>query len=300
MQEANAIEYSRKMEFAKFARLLATIDVKENPDDKHYLAKELNENAWVHAINFFHEMCQYKVDAGSALASLTGQFHVYMYSAFPGKSTPTTVEELREHLTKSRGVGARSSPDEFDMKIPAAGYNVHTKIGDGEHLPAIRAVPAPEDTGMKIAAEGVNTNPLVNPGIHDQDDLLDNRYNLRESAENSYLTFGVTHTTERCVDLNWQRLRNMAQPIVDMQLAKLAMNDNWKNSPIQVNLGTLLVDHTSLPINLGSWIDEEEDNMILGKHKTEKRKHQENMEGIKEECTKSPESKKKNQQHIWR
>jgi hypothetical protein len=43
------------------------------------------------------------------------------------------------------------------------------------------------------------------------------------------------------LDLNWKRLHNMAYPLVDEQLAKLAMAGKWKNKPIHLDLGTFLL-----------------------------------------------------------
>ena len=71
----------------------------------------------------------------------------------------------------------------------------------------------------------------------------------------------LTERTEPCPDLNWQRLRNMAQPIVDHQIAKLLTNQSWKRTPIELDLGKLMVDNEVVPIdyNLESleWMHDE-------------------------------------------
>ena len=97
-------------------------------------------------------------------------------------------------------------------------------------------------------------NSAVGYGSGDEDDddsSSDNNDNstVRESNqavrveidEESFLSFGVTGATEEDIDPMWQRLRNMAQPIDDTQLARqmerLAMNPpNWENNPIQLGL----------------------------------------------------------------
>jgi hypothetical protein len=43
------------------------------------------------------------------------------------------------------------------------------------------------------------------------------------------------------LDLNWKRLRNMAQPVVDEQLAELAMTGR---KTIQLELGTQLLENS--------------------------------------------------------
>jgi hypothetical protein len=62
------------------------------------------------------------------------------------------------------------------------------------------------------------------------------------------------------LDLNWKRLRNMAQPIVDKKLAHLALCGNWENKPIKVNLGTMMLDNQTIRFNPHSYHEMEKDN----------------------------------------
>jgi hypothetical protein len=52
--------------------------------------------------------------------------------------------------------------------------------------------------------------------------------------------------SDECLDLNWKRLRNMAYPVVDKQVAKIVMEGKWQNKPLRVDLGTLLLDHSTI------------------------------------------------------
>jgi hypothetical protein len=63
----------------------------------------------------------------------------------------------------------------------------------------------------------------------------------------------VMEEEERGIDLNWRRLRNMAQPIVDEQLGKLAMNQKWRDTPVKLHLGSLLVDTDVVRIDEASY-----------------------------------------------
>jgi hypothetical protein len=70
------------------------------------------------------------------------------------------------------------------------------------------------------------------------------------------------HDPDGCeeeLDLNWKRLRNMAQPVVDEQLAKLAMEGKWKKSPVKVDLGWLLLDNNAICFNKESYDEIEKD-----------------------------------------
>jgi hypothetical protein len=58
---------------------------------------------------------------------------------------------------------------------------------------------------------------------------------------------------EEDLDLDWKRLRNMVQPVVDEQLAKLTMEGKWKNSPFQIGLGWLLLDNHAILFNKESY-----------------------------------------------
>jgi hypothetical protein len=61
------------------------------------------------------------------------------------------------------------------------------------------------------------------------------------------------------LNLNWKRLRNMAQPVVDKQLAKLAMEGRWKYSPVQIDLGWMLLDNDAIRFDKESYGEMEDD-----------------------------------------
>jgi hypothetical protein len=61
------------------------------------------------------------------------------------------------------------------------------------------------------------------------------------------------------LDLNWKRLRTMAQPVVDEQLAQLAMAGKWKKQPIRLSLGTLLLDNSTIRFDKDSYDEMEQD-----------------------------------------
>jgi hypothetical protein len=61
------------------------------------------------------------------------------------------------------------------------------------------------------------------------------------------------------LDLNWKRLRNMAQPVVDEALAKLAMQGKWEKQPIKLDLGVLLLDNRVIRIDNQSYAEMEQD-----------------------------------------
>jgi hypothetical protein len=57
------------------------------------------------------------------------------------------------------------------------------------------------------------------------------------------------------LDLNWRRLRNLAWPIVDCQLAKLAITGDWKTNKVRLHLGTLMIDNNMVQIGNKSYTD---------------------------------------------
>ena len=61
------------------------------------------------------------------------------------------------------------------------------------------------------------------------------------------------------LDLNWKRLRNMAQPVVDEALANLAMAGKWEKQPIKLDLGVLLLDNTVIRFDNQSYAEMEKD-----------------------------------------
>ena len=80
----------------------------------------------------------------------------------------------------------------------------------------------------------------VNQAIQDEDNQAARQANRVVIDEESYLTFGVGGSTDEDINPDWERLRTMVQPVVDMrltrQLARLAMNPvDWEDDPIQLS-----------------------------------------------------------------
>jgi hypothetical protein len=74
------------------------------------------------------------------------------------------------------------------------------------------------------------------------------------------VTFHDPDGSDECLDLNWKRLRNMAYPVVDEQLAKIVMEGKWQNKPLRVDLGTLLLDNSTIRIDKDSYTEMDKDN----------------------------------------
>jgi hypothetical protein len=51
------------------------------------------------------------------------------------------------------------------------------------------------------------------------------------------------------LDLNWERLHTMDQPVIDEQLAKLAMASKWKKQSIQLASWSMILLENSSTIN---------------------------------------------------
>jgi hypothetical protein len=83
---------------------------------------------------------------------------------------------------------------------------------------------------------------------------------LVEISLHGFVSFKDADGDNRRLDLNWKRLRNMAQPIVDEQLAHLALMGNWENKPIKVNLGTMMLDNQTIRFDPHSYHEMEKDN----------------------------------------
>jgi hypothetical protein len=62
------------------------------------------------------------------------------------------------------------------------------------------------------------------------------------------------------LDMNWKRLRNLARPIGDKQLSKLAISGDWRNSRVCLHLGTLMLDNTIVRIDADSYKDMKKDD----------------------------------------
>jgi hypothetical protein len=66
--------------------------------------------------------------------------------------------------------------------------------------------------------------------------------------------------SENHLDLNWRCLRNLARPIVDEQLAKLARAGDWKTNRVRLNLGTLMLDNRIVRFDTASYKEMKKDN----------------------------------------
>jgi hypothetical protein len=84
---------------------------------------------------------------------------------------------------------------------------------------------------------------------------------LVEISLHGFVTFKDPDGDNHHLDLNWKRLRNMAQPIVDEQLAHIAIMGKWMNNkPIEVNLGSMMLDNSVVRFDPHSYHEMEKDN----------------------------------------
>ena len=83
---------------------------------------------------------------------------------------------------------------------------------------------------------------------------------LVKLSEHGFVSFRDPDGDDDELDLNWKRLRNMAWPIVDHQLAKIAIEGKWKTQPVRVNLGTLMLDNTVIRFDPNSYNEMEKDD----------------------------------------
>ena len=83
---------------------------------------------------------------------------------------------------------------------------------------------------------------------------------LVKITQHGFVYFKDPDGDEPELDLNWKRLRNMAWPIVNHQLAKIANDGKWKTQPVRVDLGTLMLDNSVIRFDPGSYIEMEKDN----------------------------------------
>ena len=73
------------------------------------------------------------------------------------------------------------------------------------------------------------------------------------------ITFHDLNGSHPSLDLNRKRLRNLAQPVVDEALARMAMAGKWEKQPIKLNLGVLLVDNKVIRIDNQSYAEMDRD-----------------------------------------
>jgi hypothetical protein len=98
---------------------------------------------------------------------------------------------------------------------------------------------------------------IYNPAMEGFDPLIGKYVKFLYPGDG--VTFHNPDTYEEDLDLNWKRLRTMAYPVVDEQLAKLAMAGKWKQKPIRLDLGTLLLDNTVIRFDKQSYVEMEKD-----------------------------------------
>jgi hypothetical protein len=108
------------------------------------------------------------------------------------------------------------------------------------------------DTDFKSAADSFN------PWDYLKDPLLGKLVNITHMGAISFLD---QDGGDNQLDLNWRHLRNLAKPIVDEQLSKLAISGEWKNNQVKLHLGTLYVENTIVRIDAASYKEMEKDDM---------------------------------------
>jgi hypothetical protein len=107
-------------------------------------------------------------------------------------------------------------------------------------------------------ANGTVPEKIYNPSTEGDDHLIGK---LIKVLSLGGVTFHDLDGCEEDLDLNWKRLRNMAQPVVDEQLAKLAMEGKWKRSVVQLDLGFLLLDKDAIRFDKESYNKMEKDSV---------------------------------------
>jgi hypothetical protein len=74
-------------------------------------------------------------------------------------------------------------------------------------------------------ANGTVPEKIYDPSMEGNDPLIGKLVKILSLGG---ISFHDPDGCEEDLDVNWKRLRNMAQPVVDKQLAKLAMEGKWK------------------------------------------------------------------------
>jgi hypothetical protein len=105
-------------------------------------------------------------------------------------------------------------------------------------------------------ANGTVPEKIYNPSTEGNDPLIGKLVRVLSLGG---VTFHDPDGCEEELDLNWKRLRNMAQPVVDEQLAKLAMEGKWKRSVVKLDLGFLLLDKDAIRFDKESYKEMEKD-----------------------------------------
>jgi hypothetical protein len=103
---------------------------------------------------------------------------------------------------------------------------------------------------------GQSVEDFYDPTRDMEDHLIGKMVKVNGLGEMTFHDLDGSHPN---LDLNWKRLRNLAQPVVDEALARMAMAGKWERQPIKLNLGVLLVDHTVIRIDNQSYAEMEKD-----------------------------------------
>ena len=89
-----------------------------------------------------------------------------------------------------------------------------------------------------------------NPNDEVWDPVIGKRVRIDEKG---VVSFHDQDGDQTRLDLNWRRLRNMAMPIIDEQLSKVALSGIWKDKPVRVDLGTLMLDNNVVRFDEASY-----------------------------------------------
>jgi hypothetical protein len=79
-------------------------------------------------------------------------------------------------------------------------------------------------------------------------------------SQHGFVSFKDQDGDDHELNLNWKQLRNMAKPIVNFQLSKIAFEGSWKTKPVRINLGTILLDNTVIRFDPSSYHEMEKND----------------------------------------
>jgi hypothetical protein len=65
------------------------------------------------------------------------------------------------------------------------------------------------------------------------------------------ITFIDSGVKESNLGMKWHRLQAMVKPIVDVALGKLVMDGSWRDAPMKIDLGSMLVDTKTVNVDNG-------------------------------------------------
>jgi hypothetical protein len=88
--------------------------------------------------------------------------------------------------------------------------------------------------------------------------------NLVKISHYNEISFKDQDGDANSLDLSWRHLRNIAWPIVDSQLARLAISGVWKMCRVRLNLGTLMINNTMVQIDNESYAGMKKDKTSNG------------------------------------